>query len=346
MKFLHQRNLFKLKSLLCALLAFYSPIALTGCGNTMPGSVVPLSQIQIPLGPDHPLTQALERTTFQGAVAMDIFPAARQFRLIFRDDERQLSGSYGVQDGEFTLTAVHFKNTVGSASVQFDPQRRVESITTGAGEAWVRPAGDAARIIETGDAPNAYFAANTDLIAVAQSMDEASGAATQTLDWSAVGWSPTPGTSFQNKPNHADALILNAVLASIAAIWVPVAGILYPLIAIFAVGSIIENTSVGRFDGTWAATNANANLIVTIEGGDVIKLVDADSEQELPVVDSRIDRLDGGRVVWIVLANVLGQATEVEFTFDVEEMSNGTLDGTLTAVGSTFARVPVTMTRI
>ncbi|HKQ49077.1 MAG TPA: hypothetical protein VJZ71_13485 [Phycisphaerae bacterium] len=346
MNILHQRNLFKMKSVLCALLALYGPIALTGCGNNMLGPAVPLAQIQIPLGPDHPLTAALAGTTFQGAVAMDILPVARQFRLVFRDEERQVSGSYDFQGGEIILTGVDFKNTTGAASVQFDPQRRVESITTSAGEAWVRPADDVARAVETGDAANAYIAANADLIAIAQSMDENRGAASPTSNSSTGGSSTTPGVIVQNKPNQADALILNAVLASIAAIWAPVAGILYPLLAFFTVATIVEKTSVARFNGTWSATNANANLLVTINDGKITKLVDADSDHELTIVDSRLDRLDGARVTWIVLATVLGQETEVEFAFDVEEMSNGTLEGTLTAVGSSFARVPVTMTRI
>src|SRR5262245_28909718 len=110
MKILHDRNLFKMKSLLCAVLAIYGPIALTGCGNNTLGPGVPLEQIQIPLGPDHPLTQALEGTTFQGAVAMDILPGARQFRLIFPDDGRQVSGSYDLQAGEIILTDVSFAN--------------------------------------------------------------------------------------------------------------------------------------------------------------------------------------------------------------------------------------------
>lgn len=346
MNILHQRNLFKMKSVLCALLALYGPIALTGCGNNLLGPGVPLAQIQIPLGPDDPLTQALNGTTFQGAVAMDILPVTRQFRLVFRDDERQVSGSYAFENGELILTGVNFANSTGAASVQFDTQRRVESITADSGENWVRPADSAARVIDTSDAANAYIAANADLIAVAQSMDESSGAASPATNSSTGGSSPTPGTALQNKPNHADALVLNAVLAAIAAIWAPVAGILFPLLTFFTVATFIEKTTVARFNGTWAATNASANLIVTINDGKITKLVDADSDHELTIVDSRLDRLDGGRVIWVVLATVLGQETEVEFTFDVEELSNGALEGTLTAAGNAFARVPVTMTRV
>ena len=126
MNILHHRTLFKMKSLLCMLLVLYGPIALIGCGNSMLGPGVPLAQIQIALGADHPLTQALAGTNFQGAVAMDIFPGARQFRLVFPDDERQVSGSYDSQGGEIILTQVNFKNDVGAATVEFDAQRRVD----------------------------------------------------------------------------------------------------------------------------------------------------------------------------------------------------------------------------
>ena len=38
------------------------------------------------------------------------------------------------------------------------------------------------------------------------------------------------------------------------------------------------------------SSHASANLLVTIDGGKVTKLVDADSDHELTIVDSRLDR--------------------------------------------------------
>ncbi len=353
MNILHTRNLFKMKSVLCMLLMLYGPVVLTGCGNNPLGPGVPIAQLQIPISPDGSLSQALAGTSFQGAVAIAIMPASQQFRLIFRDDVRQVSGFYALKNGEFTLTGFSFKNADGSASVRLDSERKVESITTSGGESWERLAQDLASarttVTSTDPSANPYMAANADLIQFAASMDQSTAVPTPSSSTSSGALTSLGALQATGKANNADSSEgggLRIVLSVIAAIWAPLAGILTPLLAFFTVASIIEKSMVLRFDGTWTATNASSNLLVTIDGGKITKLVDADSSQELTVVDSRLDRLEGNHVVWNVTANVLGQPTNVDFTFDVQELSNGSLEGTLTALGSTFARVAVTMTRV
>lgn len=344
--------LFKMKSVLCALLMFYAPLIMAGCGNNLIGIDGALSQLQIPLSPDDPLTQALAGTSFQGAVAINVLPGSQQFRLVFRDDVRQVSGHYSIEGGSFTISEFTFKNSDGSATVRLDGQRRVQSITSWDGESWSRPADSASRESVAGysNFDNPYSAANADLIRVAQELD--AGGYTPAVP-NSPGSSPNAGPALDGvKLNTADPLDqddhngLRNVLTVIAAIWAPLAGLLTPLLAFFSVASIVENAMKLRFDGTWNATNANSNLQVTINGGKIVKLVDTDSGFELTIIDSILDRLDGNHVVWKVNAGVLGQSSSVEFEFDVQEQSNGTLAGTLTVLGATFARVALTMTRV
>lgn len=353
MNILTTDRLFKMKSVFCALLMFYAPLVLTGCGNGLFGAGGPLSQLQIPLSPDDPLTQALAGTSFQGAVAIDILPGSQQFRLIFRDDDRQVSGQYAIENGAFTITEFTFKNTDGSATVRMDGQRRVQSITSWDGENWTRPSDGASRqaVASLYAFDNDYSAANADLIQIATSLEQSgSGSANP---GSATTPTNSGATSGFVKMNTAAPLDdeeqgggLRSVLAVIAAIWAPLAGLLSPLLTFFSVASIVENAMKLRFDGTWTASNASSNLRVTIEGGKIVKLVDVDSDHELTIVDSQLDRLEGNRVTWHVIATLLGQPTQVDFTFDVQEQSNGTLAGTLTVLGATFARVALTMTRV
>lgn len=345
-------HLFKMKSVLCALLMFYSPLIMTGCGNNLTGNGGILSQLQIPLSPDDPLTQALAGTSFQGAVAINILPGSQQFRLVFRDDVRQVSGHYTIEGGSFTINEFTFKNADGSATVRLDDQRRVQSITSWDGENWSRPADSASRATagSYSIADNPYSAANADLIRVAQELD-ASGY-TPAIPSSPETSSNAGAAPGEVKLNTADPLDednhngLRNVLTVIAAIWAPLAGLLTPLLAFFSVASIVENAMKLRFDGTWNATNSSSNLQVTIDGGKIVKLIDTDSGFELTITDSVLDRLDGNHVVWQVNAGVLGQSSSVEFEFDVQEQSNGTLVGTLTVFGATFARVALTMTRV
>lgn len=325
-------------------------VLVPGCGQ---GGVLGLpaaGAYQIPLTADNPLTRALQGSAFQGATLMEVTPQAQAFRLIFSDTGRQVSGNYALVGGEFTITQFTFKQNGKSATITFDENRRITSITSSSGDAWSRDE-NAKLIGVSSSSDNPYVVANADLIEIARQVD-AQGGINGTNNGnggttSTGGGSNGGGTGFTPKGSGSDA-IDNAgfILAVIAAIWAPLAGILQPLLTLFTVAAILESTVLFRFDGNWRASNASSNLLVTISRGKITRLVDESSQQELAVLRSEIDSVSGSRVVWTVNAQVLGQATDVEFTFDVQEVANGTLEGTLTALGSSFARVAVTMTRM
>ncbi len=340
----------RLQSLLCVLLVI-NLHWLHGCGQAGFGIPTTAGAFQIPLTESHPLTEALRGTAFQGAVMMEVFPQAQSFRLVFPDDHRQVSGIYSFQEEEFTITQFSFKIGAKSATLAFDSGRRIVTITSSDGQSWTRPIEtitqtQSSLVIASG---NRYADANRDILEVAARIEQQGANSSSTgigSPYGGGGGSSGGDTQIGPKPG-AQGVIDNVgvILAVIAIMWAPLAGIIGPLVTIFTVTSVLENALVLRFDGTWRASNANSNMLVTISSGKIARLVDESSQQELSLVDSRVREITGNRVVWTVLANVLGNSTEVEFTFDVQELADGTLQGTLTALGNSFARVAVTMTR-
>ena len=340
-----------MQAVFCTILMLHLQILVPGCGQVgllgLPGA----GAYQIPLTADHPLTRALQGSAFQGARIMEVMPQAQSFRLIFSDTGRQVSGNYAFVGGEFTITQFTFKQSGKSATITFDENRRVTSISSSDGAAWAR-AENAKLIGLSSSSENPYIVANADLVEIARQVDAQGGIGSSTGSGSG-GISTSPGGSTGGTPgltpkgDSADTIDrASFILAVIAAIWAPLAGILQPLLTLFTVATLLEGSVLFRFDGNWRASNANSNLIVTINHGKISRLVDESSQQELTVLRSEIDSVSGNRVVWKVNARVLGQSADVEFTFDVQEVANGTLEGTLTALGSSFARVAVTMTRM
>lgn len=342
----------RIQAVLCILLMI-SMHTLPGCGQ---GGLLPTTAgaYQIPLNESHPLTEALRGTAFQGAVMMEIFPQSQSFRLVYPDTQRQVSGQYGFHDEQFTITQFSFKVGAKSATIQFDNQRRVATITSSDGQAWSRPLDslvptDSARL----NFDNPYAAANRDLLEVATRIEQQGANSSSTAIGTPGGTSggsgggTGTGPDFGFKPGSRDVIdSVGFILAVVAIIWAPLAGIIGPLVTIFTVTTVLENALVLRFDGTWKATNASSNMLVTISRGKISRLVDESSQQEFQLMESRVRDVSGNRVVWSVLATVLGQSTEVEFTFDVQELADGTLQGTLTALSNSFARVAVTMSRV
>lgn len=347
------RLAYRLQCALCALLVL-NLNWVNGCGQGTLGLPTTAGAFQIRLSDSHPVTQALRGSAFQGAVLMEVYPQAQGFRLIYPDGDRQVSGAYSYTDGEFVITQFTFKKGAESATITFDASRQVSTITTSGGQSWTRPVEPASLRKASAAAvqsSNPYVLANLDLVAVAEEVDQNGGLAAypsgNTGGTGGSSSSTTGGVTGIGYKNGNQEVIpsVAVVLALVTAIWAPLAGLLGPLLTIFSVASILETTMVLRFDGTWRANNATSNMLVTISGGKITKLVDESSQQELEVLSTRLDTISGNRVVWTVLAKVLGQSTEVEFTFDVQELADGTLEGTLTALGNTFARVSVTMSR-
>lgn len=347
---------FKAQAVICSLLVLNMQFLASGCGQAgllgLPGA----GTYQIPLTADHPLTKALQGSAFQGAKLMEIMPEAQAFRLVFPGSTRQVSGNYSFSGGQFVITQFTFKQDGRSATLNFDASRKVTSIASSDGIAWARLGGSNAKSTADLSSPdNPYAIANADLVEFAREMDAQGGTNSLPGQGNSGGSTSQPGNGGNEggvpgltpKNGNLDAIDgASFILAVIAAIWAPLAGILQPLLTLFTVASLLEGSVLFRFDGNWRASNATSNLIVTINHGKISRLIDESSQQELGVVRSEIDDVSGNRVVWKVNAQVLGQATDVEFTFDVQEVANGTLEGTLTALGNSFARVAVTMTRM
>jgi len=345
---------FKFQALVCVVLTLQLQFLTVGCGQGgvlgLPGTGV----YQIQLTADHPMTTALKGSAFQNAKLMEILPQSQTFRLVFSDSSRQVSGRYSFANGEFTITQFSIKHDGRSATMSLDEARRVTSISSSDGTAWVRefPAVSAKSGSSALNSENPYIMANADLVELAERVDAQGGVAGTGGQTGSNGGTTQPGSGggvggLTPKGGNLDAIDgASFVLAVMAAIWAPLAGILQPLLALFTFATLIEGSVLFRFDGNWRASNASSNLIVTINHGKITRLVDESSQQELTVVRSEIDDVSGSRVIWKVNAQVLGQATDVEFTFDVQEVANGTLEGTLTALGNAFARVAVTMTRM
>ncbi len=335
-----KRFSFKTQACLCVMLVLHSQLFIAGCG---PGfSLLPTGMFIIPLDANHPLVASLEGTALSGPTAIEVTPGTRQFRLIY-SDARELSGSYMMNGDAITLADFSFSVYGEGAKLEFNSAKQIASISVHGGPTWSRPADDNGRIAgaDNGSA-NPYMAANQDILELAASLDQAAQ----------NGGTPPatpPGSGGSNPIKGATASAtstLSSILAVLTAIWLPIASILQPLAQLFTFAFVLDNSFGLRFDGTWKAANSTSNLIVTVAGGKITKLVDDASRQELDIVNTRLADRSGNRITWVVNAQVLGQATTVEFTFDVEELTDGSLEGTLTALGNTFARVPVTMSRL
>lgn len=333
-----KRFLFKAQACLCILLVLHTQFFIAGCG---PGfSLFPTGMFLIPLEASHPIVTALEGSSLAGPTALEVTPGTRQFRLIY-SDARELSGSYMMNGDSITLADFNFSVYGEGAKLEFNRAKQIAAISVHGGPSWSRPADDNSRIAGADNgSTNPYIAANQDILELAASLDQASQNGGTPPATPPAGGGPIKGATASATST------LNSILAVLAAIWLPIATILQPLAQLFTVAFVLDNSFGLRFDGTWRAVNSTSNLIVTVSGGKITRLVDDASRQELDIVSTRLADRSGNRITWVVNARVLGQATTVEFTFDVEELTNGSLEGTLTALGNTFARVPVTMSRL
>jgi hypothetical protein len=338
-----KRVVHRAKAVLCLILMLQAQLMINGGCGTSGGLLSPAQQLRIPLPSSHPLSQALSGSPFAGATALNVYPTSQRFDLELRDPTKQLSGKYAYRDGEFAITEFYTQNRGRSATLWIDESKRVSRIATSDGVDWklsdvsARTDGDASATVGV----DAYLEANVALLEVARQLDE---------EFAASGEAPTSiatagSTSTDDKTTASLSDPLRIALVLIAGIWYPIAGIVTQLVTIFTVSTVLQSALVLRFDGTWSATNASSELIVTVSGGKITRLVDSSSGQQLDITDTQLTSVNGNQIVWTVDASVLGQTPTVTFEFDVQELSDGSLKGTLTTLGSSFARVPVTMTR-
>lgn len=335
-----RRFVFRSKVVLCLLLIASVQFFVPGCGtNSVP---LPAEQLRIPLSPDDPMNTALSNTPFVSAAAIDLFPTQQAFNLELTNKSQQLSGKYAYVDGQFTITQLFLKNRDQSATIDLTSSKQIDKIITSDGTTW--KLSDSARNTAASQSTDldAYVAANSSLLDAAKQIDIENGTANSssygTMDTASINPDPKSTASLTNP--------LQAVLLAFAALWYPFIGIWPGLLGVFTVATVIQGAMIARFDGNWAATSSGSQLSLTISRGKITQMVDPSSGQQLDIVDSALTSVDGNHVVWTVDANVMGQNVPVTFEFDVQEMSDGSLQGTLTTEGSNFARVPVTLTRV
>lgn len=339
------RAIFVAKAALCIVLTVTSPLVISGCGLNGGSLLSGAEQFRVSLPADHPLRQALEGSPFR-ATAIDIFPTTQQFSLVLVDKTQRLAGKYAFVDGQFTISEFAVTNRGKSATLILDGNKRVTRIITSDGKEWKYSTGDERIETSSVNGVDAYLAANTMLLDVAQRMDTEIAATTTTPTIPAPVVNVPVGQTEAPKGGAALDDPLRAALLVLSSIWFPLIGIVPSLLALFTVSAVLSSALVLRFDGTWMANNANSELQVTIAGGKITRLIDPSSGQELGITESKLDSVNGNNVIWSVDTSVLGQGTPVNFEFDVKERADGTLEGTLTTLSSTLARVPLTMARL
>ena len=338
-----RRFVFRSKVVLCLLLIANVQFFIAGCGTA--SVPLPAEQLRIPLSPGDALNTALSTTPFVSAAAIDLFPNQQSFSLELPNKSQQLSGKYAYADGEFTITELFLKNRDQSATIDLNSTKQISRIITSDGTTWKLPDSGRAAASSQSSGLNAYLDANSSLLDFAKQIDIANG----TADSPAYGTLGTAGSNANTNPDPKSTASLSdpltAVLLAFAALWYPFIGIWPGLIGVFTIASVFQGAMIARFDGDWAATSSGSKLMLTISRGKITQMVDPSSGQQLDIADSTLTSVQGDHVVWTVNANVLGQNVPVTFEFDVQEMSDGSLQGTLTTEGSNFARVPVTLTR-
>ena len=242
--------IFKSKAVLCALLVLNLHAWIAGC--TGPAEITaPLSGIvRIELSPDHALTKALNNSVLIGAEAFEIDPVRKSFRVIFAEANREVTGTYAVMNGAFTLTEFSFGRFGRSVTMSLDLSKRVRTIVTDDGFHWQRQA-KWPLVERSSDGVEGYVEANVQLLEIAEGLEQDQPPNS--------GDDPTnPGSDGDfdaelsalggTKTNSADASPLLLVLGTILAIWGPISGMLTVLLNIFLVISLIQ-ALVGDVDG-------------------------------------------------------------------------------------------------
>lgn len=159
----------KLRALLGVALIVNLSFWTVGCGQM--AVELPDGSMRIALTPGHPLTAHLVGTAFEGATAVEIKAGSQEFRFIFADEGRELSGSFTEVNGRPEVASLTMTRGPQSATMQVDPATKcITSITTSTGQSWERPA-DWTIPQVVGDGANGYLDANRQLIEMAEQFD-------------------------------------------------------------------------------------------------------------------------------------------------------------------------------
>lgn len=171
--------LFKAKALLGVALVF-NLVVVTGCGQS--ALFLPESTETLELSADHPLAQQLAGTPFDGATAIQVDRATSNFRLIYPDSNTQLSGKFETTaDGQAYVSSFTIGQGGQVVTLNINSQKEITDIDTSAGAKWQRVSTAAPSAPTAPRAPgskavtsdvDAYVAANADLVAMAQQIDD------------------------------------------------------------------------------------------------------------------------------------------------------------------------------
>lgn len=163
------RLVFKLKALLCVALVMNLGLWTFGCGQT--AMEMPDGSIRLALTPGHPLAVHLQGSAFEGATALEIRPGGQEFRFIFPDDARSISGQFTEVNGRYEVSSLTMVRGTESATLELDPASKcITRMSTSGGYLWERPAEWGTPAV-AGDGVDAYLDANRELLALAEDVD-------------------------------------------------------------------------------------------------------------------------------------------------------------------------------
>lgn len=161
-------------SVLCALLMLHLTILTPGCGHELGGGLIENGKLIIPLTADHPITQSLHGTAFEGAHTMEVDIAQKTFRMLFPEQGRAISGKFTNVGNGWEMTNFFFETTAGAGEMVLDPvTRQVMMIELSNGQTW-QPSKDAVVSARAhgGDQLDGYLASNAELIELSSKVGE------------------------------------------------------------------------------------------------------------------------------------------------------------------------------
>jgi len=342
----------KVVALFCVALSLNLNLMIAGCTQTGVLGGVP-NLVRIPLTQDHPISRALRDTNFDGAIFFDALPKQESFRLVYLRDGRDFSGTYSFTGSEMLLNDLRLEADGRWVEIRFNDRKQIVAISSSDGTNWTRDKDDGARAVaDVAPGVDGYIEANADILVAAEEIDLAMGRLPAIRDDLASFGVTTPVTTTGQTPATTPAkgsadkpAVLKAALVVAAAVYSPTALVLRGMFDLLILAALVPRTIAHRVDGTWNVTNGENLLEVVISHGRIVSMVEQPGGQSLEIVRSEIDDASKDRIVWEVVANVPGQDVEVEFTFDMVEVANGQLMGTLTTIGNALGRVSIDMTR-
>ncbi len=159
-----------LKSLLCVVLIINLHVVSGGCGPA--GAIMVDGRLRILLTPDHPLTQTLAGSVFEGASALEVDPITSDFHLVFPDASRNVSGAFSLNKNVFAFSRLHLEANGQTADLTLDDEKHVTSIETSLGQRWERPEDWVGLPLDVvGGGVDAYLGANIELVGIARALD-------------------------------------------------------------------------------------------------------------------------------------------------------------------------------